>query len=348
MVLQHTIRLPLSYLFSPLKENMFKIPNSFAGMSPQTEEKRPNSYFSSSRMELFSLSSNFLKSPLPHGRTRTSRLRASKRVGKKERGEASSDSDEEDESPSGNVDDPYLMDAEERREWRRKIREVIDRKPNVEEVVDPVERRKKMEKLMADYPLVVDEDDPNFPEDSDGWGFNLGQFFDKITINNNKKGDDDNSDDDKEIVWQDDNYIRPIKEIRSVEWEETVFKDISPLIILVHNRYSRPKENEKLRDELEKAVHIIWNCGLPSPRCVAVDAVVEVELVSALQVSLFPEIIFTKAGKILYREREIRTADEFSKIMAFFYYGAAKPPCLNGIGDSQEEIPSVPINGQVC
>lgn len=44
---------------------------------------------------------------------------------------------------------------------------------------------------------------------------------------------------------------------------------------------------------------------------------------------------------------DIRTADEFSKIMAFFYYGAAKPPCLNGLGDSQEAVPSAPINGQV-
>lgn len=46
-------------------------------------------------------------------------------------------------------------------------------------------------------------------------------------------------DDDKKIVWQDDNYIRPIKDIKTAEWEETVFKDISPLIILVHNRYRR-------------------------------------------------------------------------------------------------------------
>ena len=180
------------------------------------------------------------------GRIRTSRLRAAKSVGKlksndgkRERGEASSDSDEEDEPPSGKVDDPHLMDAEERREWRRKIREVIDRTPAVEEEVDPVEKRKKMQKLMADYPLVVDEDDPEWPEDSDGWGFSLGQFFDKITIKNNKKDDDDNYDSDNEIVWKDDNYIRPIKDIRSVEWEETVFKDISPLIILVHHRYKR-------------------------------------------------------------------------------------------------------------
>ena len=78
-------------------------------------------------------------------------------------------------------------------------------------------------------------------------------------------------------------------------------------------------------------MHIIWNCRLPSPRvrtvikllpslffalqtlcfltftryfkqCVAIDAVVEVDLVSALQVSVFPEVIFTKSGKILHRE----------------------------------------------
>ena len=40
-------------------------------------------------------------------------------------------------------------------------------------------------------------------------------------------------------------------------------------------------------------------------QCVAIDAVVETELVSALKVSVFPEIIFTKAGKILYREKGI-------------------------------------------
>lgn len=38
-------------------------------------------------------------------------------------------------------------------------------------------------------------------------------------------------------------------------------------------------------------------------QCVAIDAVTEHELVSALQVSVFPEIMFTKAGKILYREK---------------------------------------------
>ncbi|KAK9200449.1 hypothetical protein WN944_015647 [Citrus x changshan-huyou] len=93
--------------------------------------------------------------------------------------------------------------------------------------------------------------------------------------------------DENEIVWQDDNYIRPIKDIETAEREEAVFKDISPLIVLVHNRYKRPKENERIRDELEKAVHIIWNCRLPSPR--VIDANIEHDLVSALQVSVFPE-----------------------------------------------------------
>jgi len=206
------------------------------------------------------------------------------------------DDDDENDAPTGSAkNDPYLMSLEERLEWRRAIRQVLDKEPNVEEELEPEEKKKKLQKLMDDYSLVVDEDDPNWPEDADGWGFSLGQFFDKITIKNQKKDDDNDDNDDDvdrpEIVWQDDNYIRPIKDIKTAEWEETVFKDISPLIVLVHNRYRRltsvcclfctfcnqikvkvlnfifrPKENEKIRDELEKAVHIIWNCRLPSPR----------------------------------------------------------------------------------
>ncbi|CAO2828747.1 unnamed protein product [Amaranthus hypochondriacus] len=240
-----------------------------------------------------------------------------------------------------------LMDEDERREWRKKIWEVIDKYPNVEEELDPEEKRRKMQKLLADYPLVVDEDDPDWPEDADGRGFNLDQFFNKISIKNVKKNNDnenDNNDGDNEIIWQDDDYIRPIKNITSSEWEETVFKDISPLIILVHNRYRRPKENELCREELERAVNIIWNCRLPSPRCIAIDAVVDCDLAAALKVSTFPELIFTKSGKILYREKAIRPAEELSKIMAFFYYGAAKPPFFNLTENIDEAIPSGPIS----
>ncbi|KAL7145706.1 hypothetical protein ABFS83_07G105500 [Erythranthe nasuta] len=286
--------------------------------------------------------------PLSGVGTRKSRINISKieellKLGSGD-GDEDDDDDEEEEKSSGNGnrnEDPFLMNPEERKEWRRKIREVIDKAPDIEEEIDLVEKRKKMQNLLAQYPLVVDEEDPDWPEDADGWGFNLGQFFNKISIKNVKKEDDDGYDSENEVVWQDDDYIQPIKDITSAEWEEAIFKDFSPLVVFVHNRYKRPKENEKIRDELEKAVHIIWNCRLPSPRCYAIDANLELDLVSALQVSVFPELIFTKAGKILYREKAIRTADELSKIMAFFYFGAAKPPCLNGIDNIEEPIPTL-------
>lgn len=41
------------------------------------------------------------------------------------------------------------------------------------------------------------------------------------------------------------------------------------------------------------------------------------------------------------------SGDELSKIMAFFYYGAAKPPCLKDIPDYQEAIPSVSIDRRI-
>ncbi|XP_062077007.1 thioredoxin-like fold domain-containing protein MRL7L, chloroplastic [Humulus lupulus] len=336
MTLQCTLRLPYSF---PELKNKFVVSNSIAC--------RNSLYNCIQRNECRTLSFSFKSSRL-HAPKTVYTIASSKGGRRGVEEDDSSDSDEEDE-PVGDKNDPYLMSLEEREEWRKKIREVMIRNLEVKQEVVPEERRNKVQELIAKYPLVVEEDDPDWPEDADGWGFNLGQFFDKITIKNNpKKVDDDDNDDDSknEIVWQDDNYIRPIKDITTADWEETVFKDISPLIVLVHNRYRRPKENEKIRDEIEKAVHIIWNCRLPSPRCVAVDAVIETDLVSALQVSVFPEMIFTKAGKILYREREMRTADELSKIMAYFYFGAARPPCLKTVEDSQEAIPSVSISAQ--
>ncbi|ESQ51765.1 hypothetical protein EUTSA_v10016862mg [Eutrema salsugineum] len=340
--------LPYSTQFTcPLKENGF----SFSSAVPASSHfKRYPFELASSRHECFgSVKIVSSKGNVMRSRRNVKAFGLVDKLGKKSwrREEESDSEDEEDEAKKDTSskrlgDEASLDDPEERREWRKKIREVIDKHPDIEEEeIDLVEKRRKMQKLLADYPLVVNEEDPNWPDDADGWGFSFNQFFNKITIKNEKKDDDDDEDDNgddshKEIVWQDDNYIRPIKDLTTAEWEDSVFKDISPLMVFVHNRYKR--------EELEKAIHVIWNCGLPSPRCVAVDAVVETDLVSALQVSVFPEIIFTKAGKILYREKGIRTADELSKIMAFFYYGAAKPPCLNGVVNSQEQIPSVDVS----
>lgn len=344
MELQHSLRLQL--LAPPLEETCLRNFPSVFGIVPQRRNKLRSSIASSLKLNNFGPSApKFWRSQLlVHGlrqkRSKASKLEELLKFGNGEEDEG--DESESDSDEGHKRDDYFHMDEDERREWRRKIRDVIKMSPDVEEEVDPVERRQKMQKLLADYPLVVEEEDPDWPEDADGRGFNLDQFFNKITIKNVKKDDDDENDDsDNELVWQDDDYIRPVKDLTTAEWEETIFKDISPLIVLVHNRYKRPKENEMVRDELEKAIHIIWNCRLPSPRCVAIDAVVEVDLVSALKVSVFPELIFTKAGKILYREKVSRSADELSKMMAFFYYGAAKPPCLSGIENSQELIPTI-------
>ncbi|KAL4582891.1 hypothetical protein LXL04_007452 [Taraxacum kok-saghyz] len=243
---------------------------------------------------------------------------------KKKESPKSSKKDDDDEDDDDDSD--FEMDEEEREEFRKKIRQMIAMNPEVKGVDDPEEKKKMMEKLLSDYPLVVDEEDPDWPEDADGRGFNFSQFFDKMSIKNVKKDDDDGYDSDGEVNWQD---IKAIKDIKSEEWEDTVFQDLSPLIVLLHHRYKRPKENEMARDQLEKAIQIIWDCRIPSPRCVAIDAVVECDLVSTLGVSVFPQLIFTKVGKIFHREKEIRTAEELTKMMAFFYLGAAKPPCLS-------------------
>ncbi|XP_020591429.1 uncharacterized protein LOC110032217 [Phalaenopsis equestris] len=289
------------------------------------------------------LSFHYLPSSIE--KTRSSRAKPLKAL-KKFIKSSESVADEEDEDSNNRehrvANDPNLMTEEERLEMRRTIRGVLDSNPVVEEETDPVQRKIKMQRLLADYPLVVEEDDPDWPDDADGWGFKFDQFFNNIRIKNVRKDDDEGYDSEKEIVWQDDDYIKPIRDITAREWEDTVFKNFNPCIILVHNRYKRPKENVRARDELEKAVKFFWETGLPSPRCVAVDAIVEDELADALQVSIFPEIIFTKAGKILHRDKVVRTADEWSKMMAFFYYKAVRPPCLDKTtGLNQEKIPSL-------
>lgn len=154
-----------------------------------------------------------------------------------------SDNDENDDDLNNKdhrvADDPYLMTEEERLEMRRTIRDVLDSNPVVQEETDPLQRKIKMQKLLSDYPLVTEEDDPDWPDDADGWGFKFDQFFNTIRIKNMRKEDDEGYDSEKEIVWQDDDYIKPIRDITTSEWEDTVFKDFNPCIILVHNRYKR-------------------------------------------------------------------------------------------------------------
>lgn len=304
--------------------NICCLPGTRAGPVPLSQSVYTKETVCKVSLSFDKLSFTSTRSSFLAGNLRCSRLRASKveeildHDGEKKKRFKKQTNDDD--------DDDFEMDEDERKEFREKIRQMIKMNPDVEEEVNPEEKRKKMQKLLADYPLVVDEEDPNWPEDADGWGFNFSQFFDKMSVKSVKKDeDDDGYDSEKEVNWED---IRALKDITSAEWEDTVFSDLSPLVVLVHNRYRRPKENEMVRDELEKAIQLIWDCRIPSPRCVAIDAVVDCDLVSTLGVSTFPELIFTKTGKILHREKGIRTAEELSKIMAYFYYGGAKPPCL--------------------
>lgn len=50
-----------------------------------------------------------------------------------------------------------------------------------------------------------------------------------------------------------------------------------------------------------KFTHSICICGL-TWQCVGIDAFMEDELVKALKITNYPEIIFTKNGKILHRD----------------------------------------------
>ena len=254
---------------------------------------------------------------------------------------ADPDSDSEDDDEG-----PVRMTDQERRTLRRKIREMMDRMPETQELTDPEEKKAKMRELLTKYQLVVEEEDPEWPEDAqDGMGFGLDQFFDKITIKPEKRddADDDDAVDDgkKEVVWEDDNYIKPVRDVKTKDWDDTVFTDFGPLIVLVHNRYKRPQDNEMARTELVKAIETFWEHDLPSPRvCVAVDACAEPDLVAALKVSGFPELLFTNAGKILHREKAVRSAEVLARMIAFFYYKAARPPCLSETdGQGQEKVP---------
>ncbi|KAK1696402.1 hypothetical protein QYE76_013099 [Lolium multiflorum] len=238
------------------------------------------------------------------------------------------------------------MTDEERKKLRRKIREMMDRMPEMQELTDPEEKKAKMRELLTKYELVVEEEDPEWPEDADdGMGFGLGQFFDKITIKAEKRDDADVDDDagdgtKKEIVWEDDNYITQVRDVKTKDWDDTVFTDFGPLIVLVHNRYKRPQENVMARNELVKAIETFWEHDLPSPRCVAVDACAEPDLVAALKVFSFPELLFTNAGRILHREKAVRSAEVLARMIAFFYYKAARPPCLSeSDGQGKEKVP---------
>ncbi|KAL5729270.1 Thioredoxin-like fold domain-containing protein mrl7 [Ranunculus cassubicifolius] len=171
---------------------------------------------------------------------------------------------------------------------------------------------------------VVEEDDPNWPVDADiGWGIRASEYFEKHSIKNVV------GEDGVEIDWEgevDDNYVN---EINCLEWEAFAFRP-SPLMVLVFQRYNKASENWRFLKELEKAIKVYWEAKdrLP-PRTVKIDINIERDLAYALKAKECPQLLFLKGNKILYREKSFRSSDELVKMIAYFYYNAKKPPCID-------------------
>ncbi|KAG6408361.1 hypothetical protein SASPL_131366 [Salvia splendens] len=126
--------------------------------------------------------------------------------------------------------------------------------------------------------------------------------------------------------------------------------------------YFRASDNWKVLKELEKAAEVYWKAKdrlpprvseiSPSPYCfllyislmvdipcmyelnlntqtVKVDINIEKDLAYALKAEECPQLLFLRGNKILHREKEFRSADELVQIIAYFYYNAKRPSCIN-------------------
>lgn len=172
--------------------------------------------------------------------------------------------------------------------------------------------------------MMIEEESKSWPLDADvGWGIRASEYFEKHPIKNVV------GEDGYEIDWEgeiDDNWVQ---EINCLEWESFAYHP-SPLIVLVFERYNRATDNWKNLKELEKAVKVYWGAKdrLP-PRAVKLDINIERDLAYALKVRECPEILFLRGNRIVYREKELRTADELVQMIAFFYYNAKKPAWID-------------------
>ncbi|EOA16961.1 hypothetical protein CARUB_v10005190mg [Capsella rubella] len=172
--------------------------------------------------------------------------------------------------------------------------------------------------------MVVEEEDPDWPVDTDvGWGIKASDYFDTHPIKNVV------GEDGTEIDWEgeiDDNWV---KEINCLEWESFAFHP-SPLVVLVFERYKRASDNWKTLKELEKAIKVYWDAKdrLP-PRAVKIDLNIETDLAYALKAKECPQILFLRGNRILYREKDFRTADELVHMIAHFYYKAKRPSWID-------------------
>ncbi|KAJ0250906.1 Thioredoxin-like fold domain-containing protein MRL7 [Hirschfeldia incana] len=196
--------------------------------------------------------------------------------------------------------------------------EVFENKENF--IKDRADQNDDEEDDEIEEEMVVEEEDPDWPVDTDvGWGIKASEYFDTHPIKNVV------GEDGAVIDWEgeiDDSWV---KEINCLEWESFAFHP-SPLVVLVFERYKRASDNWKTLKELEKAIKVYWDAKdrLP-PRAVKIDLNIETDLAYALKAKECPQILFLRGNRILYREKEFRTADELVQMIAHFYYKARRP-----------------------
>ncbi|CAN6554070.1 unnamed protein product [Malus baccata var. baccata] len=220
------------------------------------------------------------------------------------------------------------------------VRESLDRtfasireqNPEIVEKKDGVMKRKvdddgendEDEGFGSEKSMLVEEESKDWPLDADvGWGIRASEYFENHPIRNvvGENG--------VEIDWEGEVEDNWVKEINCLEWERFAFHP-SPLLVLVFERYNRASENWKALKELEKAVKVYWNAKdrLP-PRSVKIDINIERDLAYALKVRDCPQILFVRGNRILYREKDIRTAEELVPMIAHFYYNAKRPSWID-------------------
>ncbi|KAK3416930.1 hypothetical protein EUGRSUZ_H02674 [Eucalyptus grandis] len=187
------------------------------------------------------------------------------------------------------------------------------------------EEEEEGEAAEVEKEFVVEEESSSWPLDADvGWGIRASEYFEQHPIKNVV------GEDGSEIDWEGEVEDSWVQEINCLEWESFAFHP-SPLVVLVFERYNRASDNWKVLKELENAIKVYWGTKdrLP-PRAVKVDMNIERDLAYALKVKECPQILFLRGNKILYREKEFRTADELVHMIAHFYYNANRPSWVDG------------------
>ncbi|CAM6124498.1 unnamed protein product [Calypogeia fissa] len=199
-----------------------------------------------------------------------------------------------------------------------------------------------------DYPLWMEEDDPNWPEEDpngDGVGFKVDNFF-KPKIVNEPNEDGSVDEDAIDFNWEAEQYQWVLREISSIEWEMVALEDPTPLLFFAFERYG-PSGPEcwKTLEEVEKVVRTIVESRKYPVRAVKLDISSEPAVGDALEIMMLPALLFIKNGKLLYRLYGVKPADEILAIASHLFYHSTRPACMDELDTSPHRVVSISSSG---